>query len=526
MKPSQEQEDIYTAIAETTDHLIVEAGAGSGKTTVLLGSIPYIDRSNRILLCAFNKAIAVELQKKTPGYVECRTTHSLAMSYCESQNIPTNPRKLSQAIDDLISGDLAYLKVVLYHSYKEVTNLVGLAKAYLVPTRSRKAFEKLIDDLNLDLDFGVEDFAYALFNQTALDKDTCDFDDQIYFAVTEKWATPDYDVIFVDEAQDLNKAQHELLKLTLKQGGRLICVGDQRQSIYRFRGSQPNSMEILGTYFKSVKKPLMTTWRCDQSIVAMANEIAGGLSARSTAPEGNIEYGEINTILSESRDGDFIIGRTNALLIEVAVQFVRTNRPFRMANKDQLKNARKRLKKWVDKKKGFPISSMNLVDRCKRVSRSQIGETDDIAIIQALASMSMNSTKVLDALEQILGAKHRKGPILMTVHGSKGLESERVFVISDNMPHEKVEESDAYAIEQEYNMAYVAVTRAKHELFIISLGGETKIEPFLDRDFMIRFQSSQLSTKPFIPKEPEKVLPANDGDSIVLDEATLKLLGG
>jgi DNA helicase-2/ATP-dependent DNA helicase PcrA len=514
MQPSKEQQDIYDFVSTREDNLIIEAGAGSGKTTVLINSLPLIDRSKKVLLCAFNKAIADELSTRTPPHVETRTTHSQAKRYCDVAGCPTEPQKLHKALNYLVETQFSGLKFVLYDNYREVTALVGLAKAYLIPPRDKNAFSQLIRDLGLRLELGVEELAYASFNMTVLDKNIADFDDMLYFAVTENWTRPEYDVVFVDEAQDLNKAQHKFISQILKPDGRLIAVGDSRQSIYRFRGTQPNSMEILSEEFKCVSLPLMTTWRCDQSIVALANEIAGGLKARDDSSEGSVEFISSNVMYDKLQDDDFVIARTNALLVEFAMEMIKSKIKFRITNKDNIKSAIKKLEKWISRKGNIDTKELQLL--CKKAKQNHLGENDDIAIIKTLSTHYSNAQQILESLKEISGIRHRKGPMLMTIHGAKGMESERVFLCTDNIPHEKTLPNDVLSYQQEKNMAYVGVTRAKTKIYLINHEKPSNLQCLNDDKFMDMFREGSLKTKPF-GKAKEGHEEKSPLDSITMD---------
>jgi len=532
-KDSDEQVAIYDAIAKNDEHILIEAGAGAGKTTTLLKGTLQVPPRNRILFCAFNKSVADELAKKAPAHVECRTTHSLALKYCQQNSSAVlNTAKVRDVIDELCSpgGELKHLKAVLFDSFRDITSLVGLAKAYLIDARDERGLRKLVDSLGINLPFGVFDIAYAAHCMTALDTRSIDFDEMLYFAVKKNWAgvgaggqEDKYDTIFVDEAQDLNKAQHEFLSMILKPGGRMIGCGDQRQAIYMFRGSNPDSMDMMRTKFGAAQKPLMTTWRCAQSIVAMANEIIGGLRARPTAPEGIVESVSFWELTRKAHTGDFIIGRTNALLIESACQFIRDGRPFHLANNDQVKNAKKRLDTWV--KRYGDMTSQQIARSCDRASRSEINDNDDIQILAALASQGMSSEKIAEMLDKMMNLRTKEGPKLLTIHGCKGLEADRVFVMEEQLPHNKsVKNPNPKVLDQEYNMAYVAVTRAKKELFIVaaredSPDGILALKESSVVTFMSRFRAGKLDTKPFTPAQEEEVIESVlEDDSITFDE--------
>ena len=76
MEHTQEQKAIFDGIANTNHHIIVNAGAGTGKTTTIVESANMIGNEKAGFL-AFNKPIATELAKRLPEGVEAKTFHAL-----------------------------------------------------------------------------------------------------------------------------------------------------------------------------------------------------------------------------------------------------------------------------------------------------------------------------------------------------------------------------------------------------------------------------------------------------------------
>ena len=78
-QPSKYQEAIFEFIRNSQGNLVIEASAGSGKTTVLVNILRLLDAKTKKLFCAFNTDIVKELKKKTKGIenVDVRTMHSL-----------------------------------------------------------------------------------------------------------------------------------------------------------------------------------------------------------------------------------------------------------------------------------------------------------------------------------------------------------------------------------------------------------------------------------------------------------------
>jgi superfamily I DNA/RNA helicase len=108
--PSKYQKAIYDYIVHESGNLVVEAAAGSGKTTTLLKCLELIPNDKQVLLCAFNNDITKELEKRTRGFenVDVRTLHSLGLTMLKRNypNINSVPDPLKY--DSHIKNNLKY----------------------------------------------------------------------------------------------------------------------------------------------------------------------------------------------------------------------------------------------------------------------------------------------------------------------------------------------------------------------------------------------------------------------------------
>jgi superfamily I DNA/RNA helicase len=91
-----------------------------------------------------------------------------------------------------------------------------------------------------------------------------DFSDMIFYpAKYPELITEQYDYVCLDESQDTNNAQVQLIEnIIRKPGGRLIAVGDEKQSIYGFQGSNIDSFQQIQKKFNTTVLPLTVTYRC------------------------------------------------------------------------------------------------------------------------------------------------------------------------------------------------------------------------------------------------------------------------
>eukprot|EP00966_Prymnesium_polylepis_P026297 606671-Prymnesium_polylepis.1 len=119
-----------------------------------------------------------------------------------------------------------------------------------------------------------------------------DFDDMCYLPVRWGLPFPQYDFVFVDEAQDVDTVQRAIIRRVLRPGGRLAAVGDPGQAIYGFRGAGTDSLQLLDKAFDAVELPLTVSFRCSRSVVLAARPFMPRIEAAPTAPEGSVSREE------------------------------------------------------------------------------------------------------------------------------------------------------------------------------------------------------------------------------------------
>ena len=236
IKPTQEQELIVTE-ATRGSNLAISAFAGAAKTTTCTLIAAKVQR--RSLYIAFNKSIAEEAKLKFPEWVECRTLHSLAYA-------------------SIIAPEKMYKKVSGFFDSKQFVELYGEQLDYLTDDKRLEVIFKVIDILKAYCQ--SDSLTLAEFTDNFLENDRQSYEFylplvlQAWAAVTSKSSNvnmthdvylkmyqlscpnlEDYEVIYLDEAQDSNPVT---LDVFYKQtNSQLIMVGDSYQSIYEWRGA-------------------------------------------------------------------------------------------------------------------------------------------------------------------------------------------------------------------------------------------------------------------------------------------------
>jgi superfamily I DNA/RNA helicase len=478
---SQYQLDIFDAIRERPDNLLVQAVAGSGKTTTIVEGMSYAD--GQPLFLAFNKSIATEIASRiTRG--EAKTLNALGHRIV-MQNWPKAQLNANR-VRDAVSDGLKILKRdnPLKDTGYAITRAISLAKANAyglagMPAVEPQGFSDLIDSYDLgvaadDLD-GAGEIAYAVWKSLRNDNLTFDFDDQLYLPLYHEWEFPQPGCLFVDEAQDLSPVQHGMLAAMLE--ARLIAVGDRYQAIYGFRGAAIDSMDQMKRQFNMSELPLSISYRCAQSVVREAKRLVPHIEWREGAPEGLVISREALNDLDGApvtddplffENGVLVLSRTNAPLFRVIMAHVRARRPCRVLSnfldsfqswirgfrKTYCRDLLPRLDAWYEKEREA------LKERGASKSRL-MALRDKWETAKLLAGEFTTVVEMLAMLKSL--SEGRTGPIFSTIHKAKGLEAERVYLLRPDLCPAPWVDPNSDQWQQEQNLLYVAITRAENE---------------------------------------------------------------
>jgi len=484
-KLSKYQQDIINFIKNTDESLTIKATAGSGKTTILLECMKYIDTYNALFL-AFNRSIAEELRYRVPQNFQARTFHSVCFEawreFCDGRRIAVNEDKVWGIIWDLLGQEGVYT-----YGYF-IKNLVALAKNAGIGTDlyvdNLSSWKALIDHHDLRLGSAKADttlailYARKVLNISSSKRYLIDFDDMLYMPLLYGASFRRYDAIFVDEAQDLSVIQHTLLEAMLNAKGRLVAVGDPHQAIYGFRGADSESMGKLEDSFGCHSLPLSITYRCDKQIVKHANRWVPHLEAAKYAAEGVVDYLDFYTE-KEFEDGDVIICRNTGPLVEMAYAFLRRNRRVKILGRDigegliiliekfktdDIEELRGKLDSWHRREMERARSKNN--------ENKMISVDDKYSCISIFIDNLDEDHRTVDDLcfniARLFQETDEDILTLCTGHKSKGLEWDRVFWLEKGLIPSSYA-TKAWMLRQEDNLAYVITTRAKHHLTFINL---------------------------------------------------------
>ena len=484
--PSRYQQSIYNFIQDGTGNAVIDAVAGSGKSTTIVNALELIPQDQSVLFLAFNKAIVEELKIKIGNLpnTEIRTLHSLGSSSLMKQ-IRTNIQadKYRTWVNTGIKfgaitpdRDLDYEDLSEYKA--NIMKLIDLVRVNL--SDSYMDAQDLANKHDLDLLDNEIEIALKAIKWGLNDLTQIDFTDMIYFPNVKNIRMEQYDWVFIDECQDLNAAQRELFLKCVKPGtGRFIAVGDPRQAIYGFAGADVLSFNILKSLPNTIEMPLSVCYRCDTQVIDIAKSIVPHIEAREGAPEGVVN---MEASINDVQDGDMILCRVTAPLAELCMKYIANGVKAYIKGKDIGTN----LINMINKTRRTNIlEMMSIFDReldkvAQRVSSLQkcsIGEAkqsnqyklyaDKVKAIEVLSEGLTQTRQLISRIESIFNDNNRSGICLSTIHKSKGLEADRVFIACpDKLYNRRAMQVDWMAA-QESNLVYVAYTRAKHYLGFI-----------------------------------------------------------
>ena len=567
--------------------LMVLAGPGSGKTFVITHRIKYLIKGPgvnpaHILVVTFSRAAAKEMKDRFENlygksFVTFGTFHSVFFSLLKTAYGFTSEQIASDELRYTIIKELIKRNSIVNEDINTLSgnllNEIALIKQdniniknYYSNSIGSDVFKKLYREYEAELEtLNKLDFEDML----SLTYELLSEREDILKAVQNR-----YRYILVDEFQDINFLQYNIIKLMAGKDQNITVVGDDDQSIYRFRGARPEIMLGFERDFRNVSKVFLDiNFRSSTQIVDASTKLISFNSKRfpksfrahkgSGAPVSVIEFknpfGEVSSIVNDIKEyirakqdinNIAVLYRTNLsprLLIErmmknnipftirdsipnlfehwVAkdiISYIKlalntgnktdllriSNKPNRYISRDSLSSSKANIETLFDyyDDKSYMIKRiielrehLRTIKNLKpatalRYIRNVVGydeyieeycdmngiESDDCYTILGDLENSASEFNTFndwfihmeDYKNELIEARKKSneddtGVRLMTFHSSKGLEFDIVYIIDVNegsVPYKKAK--GAEEIEEERRMFYVAMTRARHKLFI------------------------------------------------------------
>lgn len=541
---TDEQKRIFQFVEQESGHGIIDAVAGAGKTTTIMECAKFVKDKSTILFCAFNNSISGEIARKFHklglNEVTVKTIHALGRQILQDNNSSGQPinleenkyRELLKSKEIQENLKPYFEKIVKINGFEidefddrknfAANNLVNKINSRLIEINQKfratltkeeaSEFENLVVHFGIfnDIEIGKENFKdeikeyfechkILLEAGNLLSKRTMviDYTDMLYLPY--KWnlqPVRKYEFLFIDECQDLSKAQFAVAAKYGKKGGRILAVGDPSQSIYGFTGADINSFNRVKEYTQASQLPLTTCFRCPKKVVELAKTIRTDIIGNKE-DEGIIHTILFDDVVNSAKPGDLIISRLRAPIVLLVFSFIDKNIKVHI-HEDEVKEIINEIKNI------FKQNELNLI-----ISSLSYGFDDLKTEVMNRWSwiIQKNSERITDSTERNLYIENEKKYLerkldflhkkyeqwkndydtlndilrrikdyisatdnaikLSTIHRAKGLENKRVFVLNyDELPFFRLQQKD-WERTQEINLKYVAITRALSELYLI-----------------------------------------------------------
>jgi DNA helicase-2/ATP-dependent DNA helicase PcrA len=494
MKPSKYQTAIYDWVQYGKGNCIVGAVAGSGKTSTAISSMPLM--VGNVLSLAFNKRIAMALAAKLSNMglpnARAATFHSEGM-----QNLIKSKGRVNVTDSKVYFITERYCQTPeLIAAIPFIKKLVGFAKEYAFGVKGQRSIDdneawmEIIQtqDISLDADvdfYEVIDIAKDVLRESNRDFRNIDFADMIYLPLIYDIKCTQYDWVIVDEAQDTNVTRKLFIAKILKDGGRLLIIGDENQAIYAFTGAESDSMNLLKEMFNCIELPLSICYRCGKNIIKEAQKYQPHIEAFEENGDGEIvsmKYddllAQVDTMNLSAKDG--IICRNNAPNVALAFALIRKGIGCRIEGRDIGQNLITLCNKWkVKDLNTFTERLVKYFDReFEKASKAKMQLLEDkmetmiilIERCQALGQHTVESLKTLisNMFTDSGDVKNANIVTLSSIHKAKGLEFENAYLMGmAQFVPSKYAVTEAQ-LKQERNLSYVAVTRAMKKLAYIT----------------------------------------------------------
>lgn len=463
MTPTDEQSAITTFAKSSRSNLMIQAYAGTGKTTSLESVERAVPRSP-ILYLVFGKKNADDATKRMLSTTTVRTFNSCGHRiWATGRNIKLDAKKCNAILRDIIDNAPRDYRDTLWGVYYDVLSAVGLAKALgYVPLGAypnakrlitRTQFHQMLDEIPDDLTADLIDTVLSRSIQLSY-QGLIDYNDQVYMPALFGGAYPQFPLVLVDEYQDLSPVNHALLAKLVR--GRIIGVGDQWQNIYGFRGAKAGGIEEATKAYSCETLSLSISFRCPKEIV---RNVHWRVPSFKWFNEGGSVERPSHLSVNDIDDNATIICRNNAPLLACGFRLLAAKHSINIAGFDigpRLIGMMKKLGPETLPRDGV-LSSITEweADRLEKESKTA---HDMAACMRIFANQGKNLSQAIAYAEHIF---KQTGSILLTTgHKAKGLEWPTVIHLDPWLVRRDVSE-------QNKNLDYVISTRSSDRLIEI-----------------------------------------------------------
>lgn len=470
MNLTKEQREIVGHDLRSNEILRIIAFAGTGKTTTLVEYAKARPKA-RFLYVAFNKSVQLEAVNKFPNNVMCKTAHSLAWQEYGSkyqgritQGFKANTIKEALGLDN----------------YEDAKFTIDCLMNYLVSDDSRASDKHIPSAAKLRYRKSRPDMPNLIELSNQLGRMMCNGTNENIGMLHDGYlklyqlSKPvlNYDVILLDEAQDINPVIGDIV---LHQDAARIVVGDPHQQIYSFRGAR----NVMGAVRASKTLYLTHSFRFDKDIARVANMILNIFKQETRKVVG----------IREKRPSSFdkgytVLSRTNAAIFDEAVKLYGKHKISFVGGIEGY-----RLNRIIDVFHLYDNQRRKITDPYIKGFHA-FSELKDFAwdsedweiwsVCKVVEKYGRQIPALVANIRKAVVEPHQAHILLSTVHKAKGLEWPNVHLASDfpNLIEDDEIVDDGSIDSDEINLIYVAVTR--------SMGGLRSDKECSIREFILK----------------------------------------
>lgn len=495
---SEYQAKIFDNIEHGIGNLIINASAGSSKTTTIVNAIRFVAKNKKILFLAFNKDIVNVIKNKiNRENTTISTFHSLGFSILKENGI------ISSCARGFLEHDPSNIEILNIYKYNNYINNILINNKNKIYIDNIK---KLVDYSRYYLAFSLNEISKVsqLYGITPINDEfeivrnvllwgksntqQIDYTDLIWLPNVLNLTTKksQYDYIFIDEAQDTSIVEQQLIEKCFKRGTRFIAVGDKNQQINVWAGSTVAAIDLLKKHPNTIELNLPISYRCPKKIVQLAQKYSDNIIASKDSIEGEINY---DVSLFAPKNGDMVLCRNTAPLIECLLKYFSNNKKAYIRGSenikkqliDLIKNTESelidincitsnglfpKLYEMMSQKIEYVKSCYSLNEDDALSEPSVLLMYDNIESIKVLSDGLSTTNELINKINFIFDGDDNDAVQLSTIHKAKGLESDNVFILNKSLMPSKFAKKD-WEILSENNLIYVAYTRAKKTLNFI-----------------------------------------------------------
>lgn len=486
-QPSVYQQNIFDFVAHGYGNAFITAAAGSGKTSTIVKALDHVPPHLSALFLAFNRSVADTLGTRIPPHATALGIHQLGLAMLRGffPSVDTKPYKYYEIAENVVRENWKdTFTVSKYYLRNVILDYVHYAQVTLTDPDDIPAMEQLAEYYGLSTQFKEKAYLWAgevMRRGFALtfENGHISFNDMLWLPNVMPITSRQYDVVLVDEAQDLSKAQRLLVMKAVKPGGRIIFVLDPKQACYSFLGADADSVEALRALPMMEELPLSICYRCPTSHLELAQALVPEIEAAPWAIAGEVHHITADNLITALQPNDLVMCRTNAPLYRVCLDLLDAGIAAKIQGKDILKEFSP-LTSYVESyEKKYP--KRTLEDGCKAFAAARIAELQEFENVDLQVDMVRDQADVIISIAAKRGllkikevvavlkdlTTERPNPVLLaSIHRAKGLEAERTFILHPELiPHPKAVK--AHEKEQELNLYYIALTRSKSEMTFV-----------------------------------------------------------